>query len=435
MANPTLTVPKTQDEGPYTSQGFSYYAYDFLSGRFLGQVPLRSVSFGQQLNTPGSMSATIDLEDPRLVVTNPLSCTVPNRTFIVVDYLGSIMWGGVVMTRQWNAESSGSSTTRLLEIQCNELWAYFQQRVQATDYSSPPASGIEAKMSLWTATPWDASLIACQIIEDAIGFADSASIVAGNPLNGLTVLLNGATPSTPVIPVPDYIAVSYPFTSMQTVDSIVTQLSQLGLGVGFDFGVDLAYTTGIASAPLGTVNLSYPRRGRTAAQNNLRLDLTTATGYKFPEDGSQTANQIYETGGSGAISVSLNINPINQGYPIWERVISHASAQSQELIKLLKQLGEADLTTYSYAPVTPTVTISTFDPNLPIGSYIVGDDVMLTLPAEGANEQVYDARFPAGLEQEWRILSWRCDVKDEGQALTTFTLVQPPATEVLAPAV
>jgi hypothetical protein len=418
---------------------FSYLSYDLLTGRFLGQLPLREVTFGQQLDTPGTLSSMLDLRDPRVQQTEPLSCTAPNRTLIVVDYLASVQWGGIVLPRKWKAEASLQSTTGLLEVSCSEGWSYFQNRVQATDYSSPPYSGITGagEMSLWKATPWDASLIACQVISDAIGYSDGALQPYGDLLGGLQLKLNGKAPSgsEPAAPEGDYIAVNYPYTSMQTVDTIVTQLQQLGLGVGFDFGMDIAYSNGTGSPPIGTINISYPRRGRTVAENGLVVDVTTARSYEFPEDGTQTANQIYELGGSGAISVSANIVPLEQGYPLWERVVSRANIQSQNIESLLGQTGLADLATYSYAPVTPTVTLGVNDPNLPLGSYTVGDDIKVVIPETAPTGEVFDPRFPQGMEQEWRIISWSCEAKDEGDAVVKLTLGRPPLLEALNPAI
>jgi hypothetical protein len=420
---------------------FSYLAYDLLTGRFLGQLPLRGVTFGQQLNTPGTFQSTLDLRDPRVQTTEPLNCTVPNRTLIVVDYLQSVQWGGIVLPRKWKVEASLQSTTGLLEVSCSEAWFYFQNRVQATDYSSPPYSGItgdSSPMSYWTQTPWDASLIACQIIADAIGYSDGSLQPYGDLLGGLELKLNGQVPSgsEPAAGVGDYIAVSYPFTSMQTVDTIVSQLAQLGLGVGFDFGVDVAYSEGPGSPPVGTINISYPRRGRTFAQNGLMVDVTTARGYEFPEDGTQTANRIYELGGSGAISVS-EFNPATQeqGYPLWERVISRASIQSQNIEGLLEQIGFSDLAIYSYAPVTPTITIGVNDPNLPLGSFTVGDDIKLFIPETAPTGEVYDPRFPQGLEREFRIIAWSCEVADQGDAVVKLTLGRPPLLQALNPTI
>jgi len=418
---------------------FGYLAYDLLTGRFLDWLPLRGVTFGQQLNTPGTLSGTLDLRDPRIQAAEPLSSTVPNRTLVVVDYLESVQWGGIVLPRKWKVESSPQSTSGPLEVSCSEGWAYFQNRVQATDYSSPPYSGITgaSPMAYWTQTPWDASLIACQIIADAIGYSDGALQPYGDLLGGLELKLNGKTPagSEPAAAEGDYIAVSYPFTSMQTVDTIVSQLAQLGLGVGFDFGLDIAYSEGPGSPPVGAINISYPRRGRTFAENGLMLDVTTARGYEFPEDGTQTANQIYELGGSGAINVSENVVPLEQGYPLWERVISRANIQSQNIEGLLEQIGFSDLAIYSYPPVTATVTIGVNDANLPLGSFTVGDDVRVVIPETAPSGEVFDPRFVGGLDRELRIIAWSCEVADSGDATVKLTLGRPPLLQALNPVI
>lgn len=423
-----------------TEHGFSYFAYDLLTGHFLGQGPFRSVSFGEQLNAAGQGSGTIDLRDERVLVTNPVPCTIPNKTFIAVDYGGAIVGGGVVLSRDWGVEASAQNITAVLQVGWTGLWAYFSKRVQATDYSSPPYSGItgtSGPMSLWTKTPWDASLIACQVLEDAVGYSNHKTSPYGDLLGGLGILLNGKAPSasSPVAPSEDWIAINYPYTSVQTVDTIINQLSQLGLGVGFDFGIDVAYSAGPASSPVGTINLSYPRRGRIVEENRLMIDLTTARKYRFPEDGTQTANQVYEIGGSGAIVVDENIYPLEQGYPLYERVMSRAQIQSQHITSILGQIGVSDLATYSYAPVTPSCTLSVNDPNLPLGSFTVGDDVQIYLPEKGPDGQVYDPRFPHGLDQEWRIVSYKVTVNDQGEALIDYSFAQPPYLQALAPAV
>ena len=411
---------------------------------FLGQLPLRGVTFGKQLNSPGSLKGTLDLSDPRVQGTYPLALTIPNKSFIIADYLNAPLWGGIVLPREPKTESSGTSTTGTLDITCGETWEYFKRRVQATDYSSPPYNGIAGhtgspseseKMALWTATPFDASLIACQIIEDVLGNADGLSISHGNPLGGMVVRLNGAVPSGPVAESKDYVAVSYPFPSMQLVDTIVNQLSQLGLGVGFDYAVDLAYSAGSPSPPVGTINLSYPRRGRTVEQSSLLIDVTTARTYSFPEQGSETANRMYELGGTGAISVSENTFAQEQGYAIWERIMSRANIQSQNIMQILAQTGLSDLALYSYAPVTPSVTLGIQDPNLPLGSFIEGDDVRVVIPQYNDQGTIFDSRFPAGLDQEFRITAFNIEVTDQGDALQKLSLAAPPYTQAIAPSI
>jgi hypothetical protein len=422
---------------------FTLYSYDLLTGNPIGQFPARSLKFGQQLNTAGQGSFTIDLTDPRVQLANPIACTNPGRTFVVADYKGAPVWGGIVAQRTEEVQASGTDRTMALGITCAELWSYFAGRVQATDYSSPPYSGItglSTPMTYWTPSNsvWDTSLIATQVITDALSYSDSLATSYGNPLGGLSVKINSATPSaaSPVSASNEWIAVNYPYTSAQTVDMIVSQLAQLGYGVGFDYGVDIAYSSNPGSKPVGTVNLSYPRRGRTTSQNKLLIDLAAARSYRFPEDGTQMANQVWEIGGSGAINVSVNANALAQGYPLWERVMSKSNAQSANLMGLLAQAGASDLALFSYPVVTPAVTLGLLDVNLPLGSFIVGDDVQVILPQNANDGSTFDPRFPAGLNQEFRIVAWQATVGDSGDSTLELTLNRPPSTSVpIAPVI
>lgn len=431
-----------------SQQPFTYYLYNFLTGAFLGTLPFRGVSFGSNLNTPGQFQGTVDLTDPRVAKANPINLTIPNRTFLVIDYDGSPVWSGILQTRRWQVSSSGQSTQRMFQVQGSEGWAYFQQRVQATDYSAPPYSGIypsPTTMPIWDASSsgstWDPMLIAGQIISDALSYAQSVSIPNGNPLGGMSVLYNFLSAaaykaSASATPPADYINITYPYSTMQSIDTIITQLSELGYGIGFDFGVDVAYSSGPGSPPVATINLSYPRRGRAVAQSNLWVDLSRARAYEFPEDGTATANQVYETGGSGAIDVTENIYPLEGGYPLLERVISRSQLTSSNIMELLAQTAYTDLYQYSYAPVAPSVTVDLFNGNPRFGSFIDGDDIEVFLPAEDQSDLGYfDPRFPAGLQQEWRIAAWQATVGDEGDSTLELTLNQPPTLLPTSPAI
>ena len=91
----------------------------------------------------------------------------------------------------------------------------------------------------------------------------------------------------------------YAGTGFAAASTIVTQLAGFGLGVGFDHSIDVTYQGGQPMAPpIAHWNVSYPWRGYKA-EADLIYDCVNARSYKFPEDGSQTANQIYEIGGGG----------------------------------------------------------------------------------------------------------------------------------------
>lgn len=419
------------------ANAFSYPSYDLLTGAPLGEVPLRGVTFGSTLNSPGQLQGSIDLSDPKVRAMDPYTTTAPNRTFVGVDFQGQLVNGYNSMTRKWPVQGSGSESQQgPWAYQGSELWSWMQQRNQATDYSAPPSSGITDSMVLWTQTPWDATLITAQIILDALSYQNGQPSAFADVLGGLDVLINGATPSasSPPAGAEDWIALNFPFTGVESIDSVVQQLVQLGLGVSPDIGVDFAYSGGPGSSPVGTINLSYPRRGRVQANSQLMIDLSTARKYEFDEDGTQTANTVIEVGGSSAIVVAQNSNPLAQGYPLWERVLSRSGAQSQDILTLLGQQAVSDLAVLSYAPVAPVVTLSVFDKNMPLGSFLVGDDARLCMPGKSRDGEVFDPRFPHGLDQEWRIVGYQVNAVDEGDPTMDITLNLPPFLEAISPA-
>lgn len=424
-------------------QPFTYLLTDLRSGAILGQLPISGVSFQKTLNGIGQFQGTVDLADPAFSIINPMNLTMPARTGLFVDYNGALVWGGIVWPRSYTFKPQ----SRQMSITASDPWSYFQQRIQATDYSAPPSSGItgpspNAAMPIWNAASvgspaneWDPVLIAWQVIADAL------SVTFGNIFGGLSIAANSYKTTTAYLasgtatPATDYINVTYPYSSLQSIDTVVSQLTQLGLGVGFDRGFDVAYSAGPLSTPVGTVNLSYPRRGRTFAQNNLRCDLSAARTYTFPEDGSQVGNVLYETGTSGAISAIENIYPIQQGYAILERVMSRSSLTSAQVLALLAEIGLSDLFLYSYPAVVPQVTVDLFGNNPTLGSFTEGDDILIVIPATDGVGNVFDPRFPNGLYQEWQITDWTAMVGDDGDSTLQMTLNQPPATYTSNPAI
>ena len=423
--------------GPLT-----YSTYDLYTGKYLGHLPLTQVTFGDQLNNPGQFSGQLDIASSAVQALAPIATTMPGRTVLIVDYQGAVIWSGIIWTR--NYDFSTSQTNRNLTINATAMWSYFQQRNQATDYSSPPYSGstgLSSEMAIWDATSaysdsnfvWDPMLIAWQVISDAM----SASY--GNPLGGLGILANSYSTTAAYLasgtqtPLGDFVSVSYPYTSIQSVHTIVSQLASNGLDVGFDFGLDVQYSGAPGSVLVGTINLSYPRRGRTYANNNLVLNCGQALSYSFPEDATQMANVIYEQGISSSLIVSENLYPLQQGYALVEKTISRANITNANILNILTFLGVSDLYLFSYPVVTPTVTMDMFSSSVPLGSFITGDDVRLIVPTTDGAGHVWDPRFPTGLDQEWRITGYSAQVQDEGESTIQFQLTQPPGLVALDP--
>jgi len=413
---------------------FTYPALNLLTGKVTAALPYQGVSFGQSLNQPGPWTGQISLNDPRVQALGWDQASAPTSSCTFVDYNGTLVWGGINWTRSYDS----ADPMRALKVGASEFGSYWQRRVQSKDYGTTFASGE------------DPMLIVQQIISDAN--SNNATNATNTPLlgmAGMTLVLN--SPYSLSAPYNGFqVAPSYPGTSLQTIDSIVSLLSQMGYQVGFDYSFDVAYiytTTGVGAAAIVTkvpsvvMNLWFPRQGQTFAQKGLQIFTIKDGSYTYPEDGSQQATGVAETGsGTGGIS-PVAISAAIPGYPLVERTFSRTQITDQAT---LTNVAEGDLGIFCYPVVTPTFKFRVTPPNaagvipptatLPFGSWGLGDDLLMTIdPVSGAGENT-DPRFPNGMSFEWRIIGWTCQVADSGAATVTLDLGIPPLQTVPPPA-
>ena len=190
-----LVTPPSPSGPPTRRSPFTFLFYDFLEGNFIGEIPLSNPTWGSVLNGVGSLSGTIDMTDPRVRALDVRSVIQAGKRAIFVDYGGHLVWGGLTL-----GPSSFTRTGRTISFSAMELWGYWSRRVQATDYSAPPFSGITgtgSTMPIWgyngVGSPsylWDPLLMAAQVIYDSLGVPN------GNPLGGMAMNLNGRPIST-----------------------------------------------------------------------------------------------------------------------------------------------------------------------------------------------------------------------------------------------
>ena len=120
---------------------------------------------------------------------------------------------------------------------------------------------------------------------------------------------------------------------------------------------------------MSTINLIYPRRGRTYAENNVIVQVAgSGRDYTVTPDASSCANTLYETGGSSAVVISQNVTPLEQGYALLEDSVSRSQILSANVITILSELGYGDLFLTSYPPVTFSVKVPLFGSTLSSGS-------------------------------------------------------------------
>ena len=523
----------------------TYIFADLLTGDYLAELPLQQVTYSSVINGSGQFQATLNVEDPHVAAMDWISATMPGRTIIWIDIDGALVWGGVLLTRRY---TMGSQT---IQLGGNDLWSYFNSRVQAADYSYT-----------WMA-PEDPMVIAQKVITDALdvsgsGFASGggipfsvntsaqdlnisgvsttstsftitlgaiATLGAGstirivstgvtNPTDGaysitvstsrdgtigtsitygigsgvgsysqnpavfvnlenediytttsayaagatnivyvvgfqvvsglksgdtITVTVNATGTTFPSgsgsyalqsggTSLTSWVVMSYPSIQLQTVEMIVTQLQQMGYGVGFDFGVDVGYNS--EGVPTAALNLSFPRRGRIAGTTGLVVDVADATEFVYPEDATSTGNKVYETSTStGSVQVRLAWAPaLEGGYPLLEQLISHPDINSTPNVQIVLQAcAQSDLALYAWPIVLPEVTIPAFgDPH--VGEYITGDDVRLIIAPTALQNVPVNPRFPNGLDYYFRITEIDVTIADQGLSTVKLTLQSPPAS-------
>lgn len=385
----------------------TYYLADFMTGKYITKLPLTQVSFSMSLNSSGRFQGTLNVEDPRIVELDWISATQPGRSVIWVDVNGVLVWGGIIWTRRYTMSAF------TVELGANDFWSYFTQRVQAKDYSET-----------WIA-PEDPMIIAETVINDAVAITQSAfqpgTIPFATVQHGSTVLTS-------------WVMMSYPYMMLQTVEMIVSQLTQMGYGVGFDLNANVAYVNGVPSV---TLDLSYPRSGRIGSASPVIIDLETADEFVLPEDATQTGNQVYETSTSAGSILVIDSwgQAFTDGYPLLERLISHPDINSTPIVQIVLQAcATGDLDLYAYPATVPTVTLPAFGDN-PIGSYFVGDDARLVIRNVAGDGMVNNPRFPNGLDYIWRITEIEVTIADEGQSTSKLTFNLPPGDAPVRPPV
>jgi hypothetical protein len=391
------------------SNPFVYKAFDLMSMEELDPLPYTGVTFGRQVNLPGPWSGNLLLSDKGVKEQRYLESSRPSRTALFVDYLGTLIWGGMIWTRKYK------ETTRSWAVGAQEFGSYFQQRVQAADYSKT-----------WETEAGESPLLIVQkILEDAQ--AKELELCGKYAAGKIGFTINSTVGEAPSI------KVSYPATQLQTIESIVSTLSQMGLTAGFDYSFEVEYLPGTLT-PAVTMNLWYPRQGRTAGETGIVIHTSDLTDNEYPEDGTKQANSVTVTGsGSGGLQPATVIatQALEEGYPLLEAMVSHTQINNESVLVNVA-FGEARLR--AWPVVTPNLILPVplpdakgkIDPTkFSFGSFSLGDDFIWCVDPVAGEGENRSPRWPGGMEYEWRINGWTCTA-DPGKPILTIDPGIPP---------
>lgn len=351
---------------------YGYSAHGLVGNELIRDLPLVGVKYSKRLNGIGDLSASLPLPSPtttaaRSTCRSMLGALEEDRTALYVYRDGVIVWGGILDSLSYD------SAAEALQLRASEFWAYFGRR--------------EIR--------WDADYLGVDQLAIAQDLVTTAQASPGGDI-GVTV----GSETSGVLR--DFTSWGYQATKVaQAVEQIARARD------GFDFTVDVDVAAGVITK---TLRLSYPRRGRTSAATGLvfdydrrdvsRVRTSTAVG--------RAANSVYLAGaGEGFTMVSTVVAdtaPIDGGYPLLEDTFAAKDVDDDAQLALI---GREELRTRSTPPTV--LTISTFGDTDPvIGSYIVGDEVRVIIPAGNL------ARFPDGLDGTRRIAAFTVAVPDGG---------------------
>jgi hypothetical protein len=332
---------------------YVYRAVLALDGSSICELPLTNVKFTHLLNQAGAWSGELPL-NATLNLLDPVSATAMNQVEMVIERDRVPIYAGLVLTRDYD------STSQKLALSGRETWCYLDRRfIDTTSYVNI-----------------DQGLIVRDLLTKAAAMVNGdiridmppTSVLTTGVLRSLNVNINDCKP------------VSEAIEEMAAADR------------GFEFCLEPYWSSGLLRH---TLSFGFPHLG-TQSQTLAIFDLPgTIQSYRWQEDGSTQANEIFGIGDDGAGHVNLQrVVSFQTDMPVLQLRFS-ARAQDVTASLLAQTLGAA--VNLSIPRIHAYVTVpGAVAPTL--ADYHLGDDVVL---------QINDFRFSNQIGV-WRLQGYTC---------------------------
>lgn len=352
---------------------YRFLAHDLRTNEPLEELPLDPFQLTEQINAAGSMSATLPLTGRTgaglSLAARYTAASAPERTAIYVERNGVIIGGGII----WKRTRTMGEPARLAGA---GFWSFFRRR---------------HLRSLQTFSAVDQLAIARQlVIEAQSSTGANIGVVTGTETSGV---LRDRT---------------YQAFEAKQIGEAVEQLA--AVDNGFDFAVE------VDSNLTKTFRLYHPRRGRIAGTTGVVF----ATGknvidWAVDEDGSRSAREFTAIGaGDGPatlVATRTRTDLIDGGYPLTSDV---GSWKDVTVPSTLEAHAQREVDARAVTPMFWRVQIQPDDPDGGIGTWIVGDDVLLEVTDELSFPSVAGA---PGYRALHRIVESQLSFKDGDEAL------------------
>ncbi len=358
---------------------YTYLATDLVTDTIIGEIPANNVSLDCQLNSAGHMSAGIKMDDPRIDNNELLARTTPGKTAFWAYRENTIVWGGIVLTREY--QSNGKSLTltgQTFEVYASRRFPRSIIGTNTTSYALGQGATINALWKLMQSLP-----------QTSINVQPIANLPIVDPATTLTV--NGYDLST-------------------SFGDLITSVTQLKNGPDWT----IKWLQNPDGSPYKQLAVGTPL-GNSIDNTQLVFDYPGIdANYAFTENGSSGANVWWATGEGDptaqVVGQATDGNSLASGWPMWESVNSYAGVTDQTTIN---SHAASDLFSLPLPLITHAFAVMG-NAWPPFGSYQMGDYLI---------SNVTDARFPQGQTDFLRVIGWTIQPPDEGQGTEKVQLV------------
>ena len=363
---------------------YTYLATDLVTNTILGELPVNNVSLTCQLNQAGNMQAGGHLDDPRITNDDFLACTTPGRTAFWAYREDQIVWGGMILSRQYNSDGKALTLTgQTFEAYATRRFPRYTIGLTTLSWNYLTTQTID---QLWSQ------------LQGVPGGSIGVQHMNGYPANDVATALtiNGYD-----------LATSY--------DDIIQSI--VGLSNGPDYTI--GWSQDSSGNPSKQLICGLPI-GNPVGMTDLVVDYPgPVMDYLYNENASSGNNVWWATGDGDAASQTqgqaVDQNSLNSGYPVFEGVNNYSGVTDQPTINAH---AASDLANFPIPLITHNVDLKG-DVFPEFGSYGMGDYVVVN---------VTDPRFSAGFTFNVRAIGWTIQPPDEGQGTEKITLALDEAS-------
>lgn len=376
---------------------YRYQATNVLTGHVLADtLPLHVGSFASALGgvgQPGRLTGYLDLGAASATAQAAyLAALEPRRSLLWVLQDEQPVWCGIV----WDTPHTSAASNQL-PIQATELSSLFNKRQVRADQVFAAGADLFAVIQ--------------GLLNYALGKTNGAvaNLTVGTDASGTTVGGTGIT------------------FAASNLAKVLDSINQFCAAHDVEYVLRPGWNAG-HTTPAVTLQLGYPRLGRTWATTGLQLLYPSVyvTDYAFPRVGAASVNSLLATASQSGTTPwksgtghGQNAADFASGYPMLEDSIAFTAATVTSQAQI-DAYADGKLALMQGCTTVPSVTIGGGGTPT-VGQIALGDEAMLvaTSPYHPADPTT----GAPGLQQLVRIIGWTVTPPDDGQVESTNLLL------------